>query len=325
MSLAVSPDGQLVAAGTSDGCVKVWSAALKSSTAQLFSSHCAAVASLAWAAKGDVLLSVDASAALHVWGAQRARGKLLAVEDMTPPPIAPPAAPTAATVAATAASPAAPARTAERRDERLSEAQRAAFVSDDDSPSDDGSPFVDAAAQAAYDDIMTPGKLVRSHSASSSPRDPESGVCGATARGSGGVSEAKEAPGAPASPVSVEVIDVPSSGGRDGGATLGSAAFGADVDADIGNRVLRMEEELARRLHHREAYGQGDLQTSDGDIHADVPPMPYSLTSSGLLGYDGGATCFGSAAHPMQGGAWARNLVWHPERAMLAYCSAGVR
>ena len=273
-----------------------------------------------------MLLSVDASAALHVWGAKRARAEPLAVED-SPPPVSaavPPPAPTAPAAAA-AAAPAAPARSAEHRDERP-----AAFVSDDDSASDDGSPFVDAAAQAAYDDIMTPGKLVRSHSASSSPRDPDGALRSAAARG-GGVAEAKEAT---ASPVSVEFVSAPSSsstrggGASDAGAAADAAADArsdAGADADVGNRVLRMEEDLARRLHQRDAYGGGDLQTRDDDVHADVPPMPHSLTSSGLLGYDGGATCFGGAAHPMQGGAWARNLVWHPERAMLAYCSAGVR
>ena len=53
VSLAISPNGMLVVAGTVDGCVKVWSAALKCGTAQIFSSHCAAVASLAWAEKGE--------------------------------------------------------------------------------------------------------------------------------------------------------------------------------------------------------------------------------------------------------------------------------
>ena len=91
------------------------------------------------------------------------------------------------------------------------------------------------------------------------------------------------------------------------------------------NQVLEMEEALAKQLHVWDGLKRHDLHRAQhSDVESTVPPMPFVLTSCGLLGYDGGAPCFGSESAPVHGGAWAQNLVWHPQRAMLAYCSAGV-
>ena len=292
-SLAVSPDSKLLAVGCADGVIKVWDALCRHRDAQLFVSHCAAVSSMAWTELGDRLVSVDADCALNVWQAtpwSREHGEeslVLAVRDIVEIGSEDGNEEEEEQSSITAN---VPATAAEVETDASRWLVPASYAAPESAASDVTDDTVEAVEEDDDDDDYDDGEEIFPES--SSPLRRESEVRSALA---------------------YDVAEI-----------MQISPLQASSIKDH-NQVLEMEEALAKQLHVWDGLKRHDLHRAQhSDVESTVPPMPFVLTSCGLLGYDGGAPCFGSESAPVHGGAWAQNLVWHPQRAMLAYCSAGV-